>query len=128
MPFQGSVIARVYTSDALLPIFNAPVSFTQVEQDGTRTLLAIRQTNTSGLTSPVYVPTPEPSSSQFPGSLQTPYATVDIQTSVPGYNRISVSGVQIFPDIETIQDFQLRPVPISQRDESLLHPQRTQAL
>lgn len=128
MPFQGSVIARVYTSDALLPIFNAPVSFTQVEQDGTRTLLAIRQTNTSGLTSPVYVSTPEPSSSQSPGSLQTPYATVDIQTSVPGYNRISVSGVQIFPDIETIQDFQLRPIPISQRDESLLYPQRTQAL
>lgn len=128
MPFQGSVIARVYTSDALLPIFNAPVSFTQVEQDGTRTLLAIRQTNTSGLTSPVYVPTPEPSSSQSPGGLQTPYATVDIQTSVPGYNRISVSGVQIFPDIETIQDFQLRPVPISERDESLLYPQRTQAL
>lgn len=128
MPFQGSVIARVYTSDALLPIFNAPVIFTQVQQDGTRTLLAIRQTNTSGLTVPVYVSTPEPSSSQSPGSLQVPYATVDIQTCFPGYNRISVSGVQIFPDIETIQDFQLRPIPVSERNESLLYPQRTQAL
>lgn len=128
MPFQGSVIARVYTSDALLPIFNAPVTFTQVQQDGTRTLLAIRQTNTSGLTVPVYVSTPEPSSSQSPDSSQVPYATVDIQTSFPGYNRISVSGVQIFPDIETIQDFQLRPIPVSERNESLLYPQRTQAL
>lgn len=128
MSSQGSVIARVYTSDALIPIYNAPVSFTQMQSDGTRTLLAIRQTNTSGLTAPVYLPTPDLSQSLSPGSEQVPYVTVDIQASAPGYNRITVFGVQVFPDVETIQAMQLRPVPISELDESVNVPQSRQAL
>ncbi len=114
MPGRGSVIARVYTSDAYLPIDNAAVTFTQVFPDGTRKLLALRRSNSSGLTEPVFLDTPEASQSQSPGSAIAPYATVDVQIEHPGYSGILAQGVQVFPGVETIQGFQLRPLPVTE--------------
>ncbi len=54
---QGTVIARVYTSDAFLPLANVPVTFTQLQPDGSRKLLAVRLTNSSGMTAPLPVET-----------------------------------------------------------------------
>lgn len=107
---QGTVIARVYTSDAYLPLAQVPVVFTQSTPDGTRSLLAIRATNSSGLTEPVLVETPDQTDSLFPGSTIRPYTTVNIQASKPGYSSVFAKGVQIFPGVETIQGIQLRPV------------------
>lgn len=117
MPFQGSVVARVFTSDALIPLFDAPVSFTQTDDAGNKTLLAIRYTDASGLTAPLFLDTPDPAASQAPGSPVPPYASVDIQVSYPGYSSATVSGVQVFPTVVTIQALQLRPTPNTSRDE-----------
>ena len=113
MASQGSVIARVYTSDAFLPLRGVPVTFTQNRSDGSKTLLAIRYTNSSGLTEPLYIETPDTSESLSPGAALRPYATVDIQVEYPGYGGILAEGVQIFPNSETIQGLQLRPLPIT---------------
>lgn len=111
MSSQGTVIARVYTSDALLPLPNVPVTFTQIQPDGSRKLLAIRLTNSSGMTAPLPVDTPDASESLSPGLMQKPYATVDISVEYPGYGGILAEGVQIFPGVETIQALQLLPLP-----------------
>lgn len=113
MASQGSVIARVYTSDAYIPLEGVPVTFTLVQPDGSRQLLAVRMTNSSGLTVPLQVETPDPSASLTPGSVLRPYAQIDISASVPGYGTIEAKGVQIFPGVETIQGLQLRPMPIT---------------
>ena len=113
MASQGSVIARVYTSEAYLPLANAAVTFTQILPDGTRQLLAIRRTDSSGLTAPLFLETPEESQSLTPGATVRPYATVDIQVEVPGYGGILAEGVQVFPGVETIQGLQLRPLPVT---------------
>lgn len=110
---QGSVIARVYTSDAFLPLRNVPVVFTQTLPDGGKTVLAIRYTNSSGLTEPLYVQTPDASESLTPGAALKPYATIDIQVEYPGYGGILAEGVQVFPGSETIQGLQLRPLPVT---------------
>ncbi len=113
MASQGSVIARVYTSDAFLPLRGVPVTFTQSRSDGGKTLLAIRYTNSSGLTEPLYIETPDASESLSPGAALRPYATVDIQVEYPGYGGILAEGVQVFPNSETIQGLQLRPLPVT---------------
>ena len=111
MASQGSVIARVYTSDAYLPLRDVPVIFTQIQPNGERTVLAIRYTDTSGLTAPVSIQTPDTSDSLTPGAALRPYGSVDIQVEYPGYGGILAEGVQVFPGVETIQGLQLRPLP-----------------
>ena len=112
MASQGSVIARVYTSDAYIPLEGVPVTFTLVRPDGSRRLLAIRMTDSSGLTAPLPVDTPDVSASLTPGAVLKPYAQVDISVDAPGYGTIAAKGVQVFPGVETIQGLQLRPRPI----------------
>lgn len=113
MASQGSVIARVYTSDAYIPLRGIPVTFTLVLPDGTRQLLAVRRSDSSGLTEPLPIDTPDVSTSLTPGASLRPYATVDISADAPGYGSIEAKGVQIFPGVETIQGLQLRPRPTS---------------
>ena len=113
MSSQGSVIARVYTSDAYIPLAGASVTFTQMLEDGSKKLLAIRQTDASGLTEPLFLETPDTAQSLTPGISIRPYATVDIQAEVPGYGGILAEGVQVFPSVETIQGLQLRPLPVT---------------
>ena len=128
MASQGSVIARVYTSDAYLPLRNVPVAFTQTNEAGKETLLAVRFTNSSGLTDPVTLETPDASDSLSPGYSPRPYATVNIRASFPGYNSIDAMDVQVFPNVETIQGIQLRPVSPADRDETIIYPGSTQNL
>lgn len=110
---QGSVIGRVYTSDAFLPLRGVPVVFTQILPNGNKNLIAIRYTNSSGLTEPLFIETPDVSESLSPGAASKPYSTVDIQVEYPGYGGILAEGVQVFPGSETIQGLQLRPLPIN---------------
>lgn len=118
MSSQGSVIARVYTSDAYIPLSGVQVSFSQTNASGVRHLLALRVTDSSGLTDPVYVETPDTAASLSPGSDQKPYTTLEIATSLPGFSSVLAQNVQVFPGIETVQDLQLQPVPAADRDRS----------
>ena len=109
MASQGSVIARVYTSDAYLPLRDVPVVFSRTEADGTTTLLAVRMTDQSGLTAPVFVETPDASESLTPNGSVRPFTAINILVEYPGYRQVLAEGVQIFPEVETIQGLQLRP-------------------
>lgn len=125
---QGSVIARVYTSDAYLPLQGAPVTFTQTSQDGQRHLIAIRLTDSSGLTAPLMIDTPDISESLSPGMPLQPYATVNIGVSYPGYSSIQAEDVQVFPGVETIQGLQLQPAAAVGQDYSVTFPGSSQNL
>lgn len=111
---QGSVITRVYTSDAYLPLSNAAVMFSQLLPNQSEKLLAVRITDQSGLTSPVLVDTPDLSQSLSPGAALPPYSTILIRVEYPGYSSLLVEGVQIFPGVETVQNLQLRPLSLDQ--------------
>ena len=128
MPSQGSVIARVYTSDAYLPIAQVPVIFTQTAADGTIRLLAVKTTDSSGLTEPLFIETAERSASLTPGSVIRPFITVSIMAQAPGYSSITADGVQIFPGVETIQGLQLRPIVAGENSISQNVPESRQDL
>ncbi len=106
---QGSILIRVFTSDAYLPLAGAPVIVTQTRSDGSLNLLAIRITDSSGITQPVIVSTPEEALSLQPDPGSNPYALVDIRASYPGYSSFHGSNIPVFTGVETIQEVQLKP-------------------
>lgn len=100
---EGYFVSRVFTSNAQLPIPEATVVISQG-----RELLATRTTDSSGVTAPVAIPTPEESQSLAPG-LGKPYAEIDVVVNHPHFSRIVAKNVQIFPNVTTMQNFELVP-------------------
>ena len=98
----GTIVTRVYTSRAQLPVPGATVAVTQRAGGGRHTLLALRVT--------IRVATPEPSASESPGT-ESPFAVCDIWVEVPGYEMLLVENVQVFPNTETLQELELIPLP-----------------
>ena len=97
----GTIVTRVYTSRAQLPVPGATVAVTQRAGGGRHTLLALRVTDENGRTAPIRVATPEPSASESPGT-ESPFA---------GYEMLLVENVQVFPNTETLQELELIPLP-----------------
>jgi len=107
---QGSLLVRVYTSDSYIPLRNVPVTITQTDPDGGQKLIAIRYTDSSGLTEPIFIDTPDMQQSLHPTNGMQPFALINIQISEPGYQSIRANGIQVFSGIETVQNFQLQPL------------------
>ena len=99
-------------------------------KDGSRKLLAVRLTNSSGMTAPLPVETPDASESLSPGLMEKPYAVVNISVEYPGYGGVLAEGVQVFPGVETIQALQLVTLPSlpGEQDLSVLFPGSSQNL
>jgi len=117
---QGSVVARVYTSDAYIPLPDIPVSFFITAPDGSSRLLTVVRTNSSGLTPPVAVQTPDLSASLSPSTGVVPYTPIEIRADVPGYGSIRAEGVQIFPGVETVQGLRFFPKAGNMPDSTVL--------
>lgn len=112
MAQQGSFIARVYTSNGSIPVAGATVIVTRHTPNQAKPeLLGLQITDGSGLTKPITIPTPDTSLSQQPGN-GIGWSTVDVSAHHPRYEQILVRGVQIFPGVETIQNFQLIPLAL----------------
>ncbi|WP_209343555.1 spore cortex-lytic protein [Flavonifractor sp. AGMB03687] len=110
MAATGTILTRVFTSQAQIPVAGATVAFTQRSTEGRHALLALRVTDANGRTQPVRVGTPDPSASESPGTI-TPFAVCDIWVESPGYELLVVENVQIFPNTETLQELELIPLP-----------------
>ena len=106
---EGTVVVRAFTSRAMIPIEGATVSFTQYTPTGNTRLLAVRYTDESGKTAPLTIATPELEESQEPQEAQ-PFTQVNIGITHPAYESILVERVQIFPGIQTVQNFELVPL------------------
>ena len=110
MASSGTIVARVYTSRAEIPIPGATVAVTQKSKNGRHTLLAIRISDESGNTSPIIIPTPDRSEGLAPGG-ETPYALCDLWIEASGFELLRVEEIQIFPGTETVQELELIPLP-----------------
>ena len=64
----GTIMLRIYTSRAQLPVPGATVAVTQKSGGGRHTLLAVRTTDENGRIAPVRVATPDPAASESPGT------------------------------------------------------------
>jgi len=107
MDNKGTIITRVYTSRAQLPVENANVTI--LKAGDANEVLAHRVTDKSGKTSSVTVDTPEISLSQTPGNA-SPFSIVDIRITHPEFYGILVRDVQVFSDTQTLQFAELIPL------------------
>lgn len=106
----GTIIARVYTSRAVIPVAGATVAVTRKSGSGKHVLIAVRVTDENGKTAPVSIATPDPSQSASPGA-PDPFTLCDVWAVAEGYEMIQVEDVQIFPGTETVQNLELIPLP-----------------
>ena len=111
MDAQGTVVVRLSTSSALIPLQGATVTITKTLPDGSQKLLAVRVTNFDGMTDPVLVDTPPMAESLRYQGVSAPYAVVDISAERAGFDRVIVRNAQVFPGTETRQELSLIPTP-----------------
>ena len=111
MDSQGTVVVRLSTSSALIPLQGATVTITKTRPDGTQELLAVRVTNFDGLTDPVAIETPPMAESRSYQNTSIPYAVVDIRVERTGFDRVLVKNAQVFSNTETRQELSLIPTP-----------------
>jgi hypothetical protein len=67
---KGSIVTRVYTSDAYLPLRDVPVIYTKIDDTGAQQLLSIQITDSSGLTAPFYLETPHDELSGYANEIE----------------------------------------------------------
>ena len=111
MQAQGTVVVRLFTSAAQIPLQGATVTITKRLPGGERKLLAVRVTNFDGFTDPVSIDTPPMAESQSYQSGLVPYAVVDIRVERTGFDRVIIENAQVFPGTQTRQEVALIPTP-----------------
>lgn len=104
----GYIRARVYTSDAQIPIENA-VFTVYTDDSHSANLIGTRITDNEGKTTVIPIETPDSYLSQNPGN-PNPFTTVNIRIDHPEYKTLFVSGVQVFSGQVSIQEASLIPV------------------
>lgn len=106
---NGNIISYAYTSAGRVPVPDVVIRVLQTTANGTEDLLSVQMTDRNGKTSAVTIATPPTVNSQTPGNPK-PFSVVNMTAEIPGYEQIRVDNVQIFPDTQTVQDFQLIPL------------------
>lgn len=108
----GTIRVRVMTAKGARPVPNATVMITKEGDDGSHELLSLQMTNESGETQNVEVPSPPPSEDQ-----RNPAAFhYDAAVFAAGYYRESSRNIPVFPDIVSVQTFDLIPLPTGAED------------
>ena len=90
----GKLTVRAYRSRAIIPLQGVTIAVT--DQDGR--LLAIRQTDRSGLTAPIEITVPARAESLDPDFGGQPFTAVTLSARHPDYVEIDMRNVQVFAD------------------------------
>lgn len=104
--YYGSVKVKVSTAKGARPVDGAIVSVVR-EMGGKEHIYALQRTNNSGETGVIKLPSPPPSANQ-----QAPqYYDYNIHVYAPGYYRESAMAMPVFPNVLSLQNFDLIPLP-----------------
>lgn len=114
MADTGTLVVRVYTSQAQIPLEGATVVVASPchETVGKFNLFSVQVTNRSGQIQPVIIETPDKHESTGPQEEgeDEPFTHCCVWAEHPGFAMLQVEGVQVFPGVETLQDMELTPL------------------
>lgn len=106
---QGSLIVQVTLARGAIPVPGAKVT---VSTSGDNpTVISEMYTDESGRTKRLFLPAPQSSFSQAPGSKVRPYSTYNIKIESDGYYTEDAINVPIFDKVNSIQPIGLDPLP-----------------
>ncbi len=120
---QGGLQVNVTANVGLIPIQNAniTISYTGEPDSALETLT----TDSSGQTETVSLNAPPLEYSLTPNS-PMPYAEYTLTITAPGYEPVTISGVEVLPDVTAIQNIEMIPNETSQEpEETIVIPDHT---
>ncbi len=106
----GRLRARC-TSVGVLPVDNATITITS--PDNPEQVYDKLTTDANGLTPVIELPAPSIDYSLEPSEVQ-PYSEYTVQITAPGYENVTVSDIEILPDVLSEQNVELTPQPEAQ--------------
>ena len=120
---RGKLQINVTSTLGFFPVENARVQVTlSGEPDN---VIEELSTNISGQTVEVELPAPPLDYSLEPGEEQ-PYADYDVSVTAPGYETVLVEGVQVLPEVESVQPISMIPQEIETApEEDIVIPPHT---
>ena len=110
--YQGTISVHVTTARGARPVAAATVIITQSAPDGTERLISMQISGRNGEVPRVSVPAPPPSDNQR----RPAFFAYDITVSAAGYYRENSRDVPVFPNIVSLQNFDLIPLPAGTDD------------
>lgn len=113
-PYTGIIRVHVVTAQGARPVPGASVVITRILH-GEPELISLQTSDSAGNIEPVTVPAPPPSDDQrHPESY-----LYDITVQAAGYYREHSTDVPVFPNITSMQNFDLIPLPAGTDDTDL---------
>ena len=120
---RGSLQINVTANIGLIPIPNANITISYTGEPNST--LETLTTDSSGQTDTVMLDTPPLSYSLTPNS-PMPYAEYTLNITAPGYEPVTVSGVEVLPDVTAVQNIEMTPTEVAQEpEETIVIPDHT---
>lgn len=122
-PDQGRLQINVTANIGLIPIRNANITISYTG-DPNNTLETLT-TDSSGQTDTVTLSAPPLDYSLTPNS-PMPYSEYTLNVTAPGYEPVTVSGVEVLPDVTALQTIEMTPTETAEGDdETIVIPDHT---
>jgi hypothetical protein len=99
---EGKLRIRAYTAGGALPVENALVKIKGAEESN-RLVAYTLITDYDGLTPEVTLPAPSLEYSFSPDPSEAPFSVYDLEISAPGFYTKRISGLTVFPGVNSIQ-------------------------
>lgn len=117
IPDQGSLQINLTSDVNARPISDAKIriSYTGVPDSTLEEL----NTDSSGQTETVELKAPPLEYSLTPDTEEQPYSEYTLQIDAPGYESVSIAGVEILPTVKAIQNVAMKPVDIPHPSEEV---------
>lgn len=122
MPDQGFLRIQVVSRENNRPINNARVNITYT--GGSDEVLESLDTNSSGNTPQVTLPTPPLEYSMEPSENQ-PYSEYTFQVEAEGFEPTLIAGAELLPDITALQRIRMRPLRAEGQFQDFVIPAHT---
>ena len=116
-PDQGRLQINVTANIGLIPIQNANITISYTG-DPNNTLETLT-TDSSGQTDTVTLSTPPLDYSLTPNS-PMPYSEYTLNVTAPGYEPVTVSGVEVLPDVTALQTIEMTPTETAEGDDEII--------
>ena len=122
-PDQGRLQINVTANIGLIPIQNANITISYTG-DPNNTLETLT-TDSSGQTDTITLSAPPLDYSLTPNS-PMPYSEYTLNVTAPGYEPVTVSGVEVLPDVTALQTIEMTPTETAEGDdETIVIPDHT---
>lgn len=109
---NGMLTVRTYTASGALPVKNALIRITGVDENN-RFIDFTLLTDNDGVTRIITLPTPDRTFSMGPGAVAAPYAIYDVEASADGYYTKRISDVAVFSGVGSMQEINMIPISVS---------------